>query len=265
MSKSLKNFPDPMLVVDRYGSDALRLYLIDSPVVRGEPLRFVELGVKQIVSGVLLPLWNSYNFFAQQIALFKKNTAEDFVFDPEFQKTNHNIMDRWILAATQSLIQFTNQEMEGYRLYTVVPRLLKMIDEMTNWYIRFNRDRLKGQSSSSGGKPTANGVQENGAANGDEEEGSPEGMRSLIAWCQERGQLPDVALIGEASNEGYLGQGMRVGRRGSLNVYVTVHGVQGHVAYPERAKNPIHSLVSFLGAVQAHLWAPATDVVENLR
>lgn len=170
MSKSLKNFPDPMLVIDRYGSDALRLYLIDSPVVRGEPLRFAELGVKQIVSGVLLPLWNSYNFFAQQAALLKKNTGDDFVFDPEIQKSNHNIMDKWILAATQSLIQFTNQEMEAYRLYTVVPRLLKMIDEMTNWYIRFNRDRLKGQSSSAGTKPTANGVQENGTSNGADEE-----------------------------------------------------------------------------------------------
>lgn len=146
MSKSLKNFPDPMLVIDRYGSDALRLYLIDSPVVRGEPLRFAELGVKQIVSGVLLPLWNSYNFFAQQAALFKKSTSEDFTFDPELQKSNHNVMDRWVLAATQSLLQYVNKEMEAYRLYTVVPRLLKMVDDVTNWYIRFNRNRLKGQS-----------------------------------------------------------------------------------------------------------------------
>ncbi|KAK5174924.1 isoleucine--tRNA ligase [Saxophila tyrrhenica] len=171
MSKSLRNFPDPMLVIDRYGSDALRLYLIDSPVVRGEPLRFSEMGVKQIVSGVLLPLWNSYNFFAQQAALLKKNTGSDFVFDPEMQKSNENVMDRWILAATQSLLQYVNQEMEGYRLYTVVPRLLKMVDDTTNWYIRFNRNRLKGQTASA--KPATNGVQMNGAkpeADGDSEE-----------------------------------------------------------------------------------------------
>ncbi|WPH00029.1 isoleucine--trna ligase, cytoplasmic [Acrodontium crateriforme] len=158
MSKSLKNFPDPMLVINRYGSDALRLYLIDSPVVRAEPLRFSEVGVKQIVSGVLLPLWNSYNFFAQQAALYKKNTASDFVFDPAIQNTNENVMDRWILAATQSLLQYVNQEMEAYRLYTVVPRLLKMVDDTTNWYIRFNRNRLKGQAPSSASK-----------GNGDEE------------------------------------------------------------------------------------------------
>ncbi|KAK3721956.1 isoleucine--tRNA ligase [Vermiconidia calcicola] len=162
MSKSLKNFPDPMVVIERYGSDALRLYLIDSPVVRGEPLRFSELGVKQIVSGVLLPLWNSYNFFAQQAALLKKNTGNDFVFDPEMQKSNENVMDRWILAATQSLLQYVNQEMEAYRLYTVVPRLLKMVDDTTNWYIRFNRNRLKGQTVGAA-KPTTNGAQTNGA------------------------------------------------------------------------------------------------------
>ncbi|EMD00801.1 hypothetical protein BAUCODRAFT_29174 [Baudoinia panamericana UAMH 10762] len=162
MSKSLKNFPDPMLVIDRYGADALRLYLIDSPVVRGEPLRFSELGVKQIVSGVLLPLWNSYNFFAQQAALWKKNTGHDFMYEREMQKTNENVMDRWILAATQSLLQYVNAEMEAYRLYTVVPRLLKMVDEVTNWYIRFNRNRLKGQSGLASTKATANGVQTNG-------------------------------------------------------------------------------------------------------
>jgi isoleucyl-tRNA synthetase len=153
MSKSLKNFPDPMVVINKYGSDALRLYLIDSPVVRGEPLRFSEQGVKQIVSGVLLPLWNSYNFFAQQAALYRKNSRTDFVFDPEIQKTNSNVMDRWILASTQSLLQYVNAEMEAYRLYTVVPRLLKMVDDTTNWYIRFNRNRLKGQVA-----PKANGA-----------------------------------------------------------------------------------------------------------
>lgn len=161
MSKSLKNFPDPMLVVDRYGADALRLYLIDSPVVRGEPLRFSEQGVKQIVSGVLLPLWNSYNFFAQQAALWKKNSGSHFVYDSTIEQSNENVMDRWILAATQSLLEYVNAEMEAYRLYTVVPRLLKMVDDVTNWYIRFNRSRLKGQATPA---PTTNGAQTNGAA-----------------------------------------------------------------------------------------------------
>ncbi|KAI0155361.1 isoleucyl-tRNA synthetase [Hypoxylon sp. FL1284] len=141
MSKSLKNYPDPKAVIDQFGSDALRLYLINSPVVRGEPLRFKESGVKEVVAKVLLPLWNSYRFFYEQAVLYKKTTGSDFVAQPP--KTT-NVMDRWILADCQSMLQFIDQEMSGYRLYTVVPRLLQVIDNLTNWYIRFNRKRLKG-------------------------------------------------------------------------------------------------------------------------
>ncbi|KAJ8063399.1 hypothetical protein OCU04_008620 [Sclerotinia nivalis] len=145
MSKRLKNYPDPAIVMDKYGSDALRLYLINSPVVRAEPLRFKEAGVKEVVSKVLLPLWNSYKFFEGQVALLKKMENVDYVFDPSAEATNTNVMDRWILASCQSLLKFVNQEMAGYRLYTVVPRLLDLIDNTTNWYIRFNRRRLKGE------------------------------------------------------------------------------------------------------------------------
>lgn len=144
MSKRLKNYPDPTLIMDEYGSDALRLYLINSPVVRAETLRFKEAGVKEIVSKVLLPLWNSYKFFEQQVALVKKVENIDFSFDPKAEETNTNVMDRWILASCQSLLKFVNEEMAAYRLYTVVPRLLSLIDNTTNWYIRFNRLRLKG-------------------------------------------------------------------------------------------------------------------------
>ena len=63
MSKSLRNYPDPAHVLDEFGADALRAYLINSPVVRGEPLRFSEAGVRDVVRTVLLPLWNSYSFF----------------------------------------------------------------------------------------------------------------------------------------------------------------------------------------------------------
>ena len=59
---------------------------------------------------------------------------------------SENIMDRWVLAACQSLVKFAREEMESYRLYTVVPRLLSMIEDLTNWYIRFNRRRLKAET-----------------------------------------------------------------------------------------------------------------------
>ena len=116
MSKRLKNYPDPSLVMENYGSDALRLYMINSPVVRAEELRFKEQGVREIVSKVLLPLWNSYMFFQQQVDLLKKIENVSFVFDPKVEASNSNLMDRWILASCQSLLTFVNKEMAAYRL-----------------------------------------------------------------------------------------------------------------------------------------------------
>ncbi|KAI9708879.1 MAG: isoleucine--tRNA ligase [Chrysothrix sp. TS-e1954] len=145
MSKRLKNYPDPSHILDAHGSDALRLYLINSPVVRAEVLRFKETGVREIVAKVLLPFWNSYKFFEQQVTLLKKVEDIDYAFDPKAETSNTNVMDRWILASSQSLVQFVTGEMAAYRLYTVVPRLLDLIDNTTNWYIRFNRRRLKGE------------------------------------------------------------------------------------------------------------------------
>ncbi|AGO14187.1 AaceriAER394Wp [[Ashbya] aceris (nom. inval.)] len=143
MSKSLKNYPDPNIVIDKYGSDALRLYLINSPVLRAESLKFKEEGVKEVVSKVLLPWWNSFKFLEGQIALLKKTSSVDFKYDPNVR--SDNVMDKWVLASLQSLIKYIHVEMKAYKLYSVVPRLLDFIDELTNWYIRFNRRRLKGE------------------------------------------------------------------------------------------------------------------------
>ncbi|KAL6715172.1 isoleucine--tRNA ligase [Lecanora helva] len=145
MSKRLKNYPDPSLIMQKYGSDALRLYLINSPVVRAESLRFKESGVKEVVARVLLPLWNCYRFFSDQVMLLKKVEDIDFMFDVKSELSNTNVMDRWILASCQSMLKFIDQEMELYVLYTVVPKLLGLLDNTTNWYIRFNRRRLKGE------------------------------------------------------------------------------------------------------------------------
>lgn len=114
MSKSLRNYPDPNEILDQYGSDALRLYLINSPVVRAEPMRFKESGVKDIVARVLLPLWNSYRFFQEQTLLYKKSEGQDFALQIAFEDRGvENVMDRWILADCQSLLRFMEEEMRG--------------------------------------------------------------------------------------------------------------------------------------------------------
>lgn len=144
MSKRLQNYPDPALILDKYGADALRMYLITSPVLKGESLRFSEDGVKEVVSKVLLPWLNSFNFLKGQVALLKKEHNIEFQYDMSFSPDN--VMDKWILASLQSLIEFIHIEMNEYRLYTVIPKLLKLIDDLTNYYIRFNRKRLKSET-----------------------------------------------------------------------------------------------------------------------
>lgn len=138
MSKRLKNYPDPNEVLDRYGADALRAYLIDSPVVRGEELRFDEEGLKEIIRGVVLPFWNALSFFTTYAVVDG--------YDPRTWKRPappaRPDSDRWLLSVMQSLIRDVNAQMEQYRLDAVVPRLLGFIDDLTNWYIRRNRARF---------------------------------------------------------------------------------------------------------------------------
>lgn len=158
MSKRLKNYPDPNLITSKYGADALRLYLINSPVLKAETLKFKEEGVKEVVSKVLLPWWNSFKFLEGQVQLLKKSENYDFVYDPTVK--SENVMDRWILASLQSLIKFIHEEMDEYRLYTVVPKLLNLIDQLTNWYIRLNRRRLKGENGLDDAKKALNTLTE---------------------------------------------------------------------------------------------------------
>ncbi|XP_069721593.1 isoleucine--tRNA ligase, cytoplasmic [Phaenicophaeus curvirostris] len=147
MSKRKKNYPDPMSIVNSYGADALRLYLINSPVVRAENLRFKEEGVRDILKDVFLPWYNAYRFLVQNVQILQhKDEGREFLYNENTVKESNNVMDKWILSFTQSLIQFFKAEMAAYRLYTVVPRLVKFVDILTNWYVRMNRRRLKGEN-----------------------------------------------------------------------------------------------------------------------
>jgi succinyl-diaminopimelate desuccinylase len=95
---------------------------------------------------------------------------------------------------------------------------------------------------------------------GDEEQGSPAGMRAIMAYIQQHQQVPEVGLIGEASCEGSFGQGIRIGRRGSLHAEIRAYGILGHVAWPQRARNALHLLVDYLHQVQDLPLAPAESV-----
>ena len=139
MSKSLKNYPDPEELLNSYGGDSLRAYLINSPVVRGEPLKFSEEGVKLVTRNIILPLWNSFSFFSTYA------NADDITFE-DLEKASpvedRPMMDRWIISSMQSLIKTVNEKMENYYLYEVIPPLMNFVDELTNWYVRSNRKRF---------------------------------------------------------------------------------------------------------------------------
>jgi isoleucyl-tRNA synthetase len=150
MSKSKQNYPDPMLVVNKFGADAVRLYLINSPVVKAENLRFKEEGVQGILRDVFLPWYNAFRFLFQNIDTYEREHGIEFSWSEHAAAgRSTNVMDRWLVSFTQSLLLFLAQEMAAYRLYTVIPRLMKFIDNLTNWYVRMNRRRLKGEGGRS--------------------------------------------------------------------------------------------------------------------
>ncbi|TMS39182.1 hypothetical protein L596_005750 [Steinernema carpocapsae] len=138
MSKRKKNYPDPLKIVGEYGADALRLYLINSPVVRAENLNFREDGVKGIVKDVLLLWHNSYRYLVNGIRDYERKSGKEFAFS----ERSTNAVDIWILSFTNSLVKHVREEMSKYRLYTVVGPLAKFFDTLSKVYIRFNKTRM---------------------------------------------------------------------------------------------------------------------------
>src|SRR5690606_34826257 len=135
-----KSYPDPNDTIEQYAADALRAYMTDAPGVRGEPLKFSEQGLKESVRTVLLPYWNALSFFTTyaQVDGYHPLSAE-WQAPPLEARPD---IDRWAISVLQSLVRDVNREMEGYRLYSVVPRLVRFIDDLTNWYIRRSRPRF---------------------------------------------------------------------------------------------------------------------------
>jgi isoleucyl-tRNA synthetase len=137
MSKSLKNYPDPTTLVDELGADAIRIYLLDSPLLRGEELRFSETGVREMVRRVLLPWWNSVSFLMTYAAVDGWDPETDSWTEPPTHE-----LDVWIRAKLEDLKANVEIEMADYRMYRVVDPLLDFLDDLTNWYIRRSRRRF---------------------------------------------------------------------------------------------------------------------------
>jgi len=134
MSKRLKNYPDPMEMFDKYGADALRFYLMSSPVVAAENLEFKESDVADLVRGMFRMLWNSYSFFVLYADIDK--------WEPKEFKVPKGLLDKWIVSELNVLIREYNKHMEAYELNQASRLFPKFIDNLSNWYIRRSRKRF---------------------------------------------------------------------------------------------------------------------------
>ncbi len=143
MSKRLKNYPDPMDVVEKHGADALRFALMSSPAVRAEDLRFSERTVEEALRSVILPMWNAYSFFVTYA-----NAAQ---FEPiQERRVSSHPLDRWILAEVRDLTNRMTRQLDAYDLSATCAELHETIDALTNWYIRLSRRRFAGKSAMDG-------------------------------------------------------------------------------------------------------------------
>ncbi len=135
MSKSKQNYPDPKLIFDKYWADAMRFYLMNSPVVEAQDLRFMESWVEEVVKKVILPLWNTYYFFTTyaNIDNFKPNWL------PEKLENN---LDKWLISELNQLTLEVWQGFEEYKLNQAAKPIVKFMDNLTNWYIRRSRKRF---------------------------------------------------------------------------------------------------------------------------
>lgn len=131
MSKKLKNYPDPMDVVQKYGADALRFYLLSSPVMQAENLSFSEKGVDEIMKKNIGRLNNVLAFYQ----LYANETPRDW-------KSEH-VLDRWILLRLDELVRMVTKEFEAYRLDNATRPLTDFIDDLSTWYLRRSRERFK--------------------------------------------------------------------------------------------------------------------------
>jgi len=142
MSKKLQNYPDPMEVVQKYGADALRFYLLSSPVMQAENLNFSEKGVDEAAKKNIGRLGNVLAFYQ---LYSDTSTSLSTGGTPRDWKSGH-ILDRWILARLDQLIAKVTGEFEAYRLDTATRPIGDFIDDLSTWYLRRSRERFKDET-----------------------------------------------------------------------------------------------------------------------
>ncbi len=135
MSKNYGNYPDPRKMLQKYGGDGLRLYLLGSPVMKGEDILISEEQYRNQVKGTILILWNVYNFFINYANLDKWSPSSD-------KKASKNILDKWIISLLNKLIKDVTNNLDNYDTISCVANIQKFVNDLSTWYIRRSRDRV---------------------------------------------------------------------------------------------------------------------------
>jgi isoleucyl-tRNA synthetase len=133
-SKRLRNYVDPFEMFDTYGSDAVRWFLLSSPILRGADLIVNEQGIRDAANQILRPLWNAWSFFALY------TNAEGYT--AEFRTDQSGVLDRYLLAKVRTLVDTVTAQMDAYDLFGAAAAIRAFLDALTNWYIRRSRDRF---------------------------------------------------------------------------------------------------------------------------
>jgi isoleucyl-tRNA synthetase len=135
MSKMLRNYTDPMEVINKFGADALRIFLMHSAVVKADDLRYSDEGLLEVLKSIIIPLWNAYSFFVTYANIDKVQPA-GAADDPS------NPLDKWILSVAETLVEKVETACEAYDLSRAVDPIVEFIDLLNNWYIRRSRRRF---------------------------------------------------------------------------------------------------------------------------
>jgi isoleucyl-tRNA synthetase len=133
MSKSKKNFPDPQLLFEKYGVDALRFYLMGSVVMKAENVNFSEMQVKEIYQKIISTLWNVFSFY--QIYVGKPPSLTT-------PQATH-VLDTWIISRTASVVAGVTNAMDGYDTVVACRLIEEFVSEFSTWYLRRSRERIR--------------------------------------------------------------------------------------------------------------------------
>jgi isoleucyl-tRNA synthetase len=146
MSKSLRNYPDVSEVFDRDGADAMRWFLMSSPILRGGNLIVTEAGIRDGVRQVMIPLWNAYYFFS----LYANVARGGEGYDAKTNFDSTDVLDRYIVAKLRQFVETMTRELDALSIAAACDATRSFLDVLSNWYIRRSRDRFwDGESDAS--------------------------------------------------------------------------------------------------------------------